>query len=468
MNLGQIRQEIADALSFDPTSSSYDESVIRRVNNVYRALCSSDPWDFLQKTIDYSVLPDFLGESGDPVLNWTGTFKTSIAPIFAADPNFNVFALEGATAIDPNGVGHRIGTVSVEAGGPYIRLWSQSAGPVAGPANIRFERWRLPADCVDVLGMVNREEQRGPLRSISEWEEHRHPLYNDQRSTPLAYVLENQTAQEYTGPQEYDPLNNAQLGTQLGQLQFVRPPDVRSTLLTPGATAGGNLVAGTTYEYMITWVSSGIETGPSQTLTVTLGPGDNSVAFANLPVINPPAGQPDFGANKVIYRRRQSIAANEPQGGWYRLLNGQDGTTTSALGLWSDAATTTDETLEQSLVQRYYEPVPARYVRFYPKPDREMKFSVRYHYLPTRLEEDRDIPAIPQEFHALLVHLVVEQIAAQADGSTLAAHHAKLSASLLDRMRRRYLTSRSIDARRRLWGTHNSFLIKPRIEFSGP
>ena len=136
--------------------------------------------------------------------------------------------------------------------------------------------------------------------------------------------------------------------------------------------------------------------------------------------------------------------------------------------MWSDAATTTDETLEQSLVQRYYEPVPARYVRFYPKPDRQMKLSLRYHYLPPLLQEDRDIPAIPQEFHTLLVHLVVEQLAAQADGSTLAAHHAKLSASLLDRMRRRYLTSRSIDARRRLWGTHNSFLIKPRIEFSGP
>jgi len=160
---------------------------------------------------------------------------------------------------------------------------------------------------------------------------------------------------------------------------------------------------------------------------------------------------------------------NEPYGGWYRLRNDGDGATASGLlGLYSDATTADDGLIEQMLEQRYYEPLPAHYFRLYPKPDRVLNLSIRYHYLPPLLEEDRDIPAIPQEFHSILVHLVVEQIAAQADGTALATHHAKLSASLIEKMRRRYLTSRSTNTRRQLWGTHHSFLIKPKIEFSGP
>ena len=79
-------------------------------------------------------------------------------------------------------------------------------------------------------------------------------------------------------------------------------------------SGSGSLVAGTTYEYMLTWVSSGVETGPSQTLSATVAPGDDNIVFTGLPVINPPAGQPDYGANKVLYRRRQPLSVNEAPG----------------------------------------------------------------------------------------------------------------------------------------------------------
>ena len=127
----------------------------------------------------------------------------------------------------------------------------------------------MPPDCVDVLGIVNRDDQRGPLTPVTQWEEQRRPLYEDQHGTPLAFVLENQTGQEYKTTSEYGGLNNAQLGAQYGQYYFVRPPDVSATVLTSGG-GGGSLVAGTTYEYMLTWVSSGVETGPSQALSATV------------------------------------------------------------------------------------------------------------------------------------------------------------------------------------------------------
>ena len=466
MNLGQIRQEIADALSFDPTSSAYDESVIRRVNHVYRQLCSSNPWDFLQKTVEYAVVPDILGLPTDPLVAWTlGSFKADITLLGL---NYNYLALEGAIATDPNGTRHNIGTISFEPGGSFMRTWQASQVTASAPADITFERWRLPADCVDVLGMVNRQDQFGPLTAVTEWEEHRYPLYTDQRGTPLAFVLENQTGQDYRGANEYGPFNNAQIGAEFGQQQFVRPPDVRDVTLA--SIAVGDLVPGATYEYMLTWVAGGIETGPSHTLEhVATNVG---IQFTNLPVIGSPAAPvADFGANKILYRRRrQSMnnTPNEPYGAWYRLLNGGDGAASDLLGLWSDAVTTDDGLFEQQLQQRYSEPLPARYFRLYPKPDRPMSLSLRYHYLPPLLEEDRDIPQIPQEFHSILVHLVVEQIAAQTDGTALATHHAKLSATLIERMRRRYLTSRSTNPRRQLWGTHHSFLIKPKIDFTGP
>jgi len=251
MNLGQIRQEIADALSFDPTSSTYDESVIRRVNNVYRQLCSSDPWDFLQKTVVYPVMPDMLGQGTDPLIAWSvGSPK---ADVTAFGLEYNYLALEGAIATDPNGRRHNIGTISIELGGTFIRTWQGGSVTASAPAELEFQRWRLPPDCVDVLGIVNRENQYGPLRAVTEWEEQRYPLYTDQRGTPLAYVLENQVTQEYRTVNEYGPLNNAQIGTEFGQQQFVRPPDVRDVTLT--SIAVGDLVPGVTYEYMLTWVA---------------------------------------------------------------------------------------------------------------------------------------------------------------------------------------------------------------------
>ena len=457
MNLGQIRQEIADALSFDPQSSSYESSVIRRINNVYRQLCSGHAWDFLQKTVDYTVMPDLQGAATDPDVAWTaGSYKASLAA-FAA--TYNTYGLEGAVITDPDGVSHTIGVISAEAGGPWVRNWTTSTHTGSAPAVISFERWRLPPDCVDVLGIVNREDQRGPLSAVTQWEEQRRPLYEDQHGTPLAFVLENQTAQEYRTSAEYGGPNNAQLGAEFGQQQFSRPPDVSTVALS--AAAGGSLIPNNTYEYMFTWVSAGIETGPSASLSITQT--STQTNFTNTPVIGDPASPlVDFGANKVLYRRRQALKANEAPGAWYRINAG------SALGLNSDVTAVSDGVVEQLLVQRYSEPLPAHYFRLYPKPDRVIKLSIRYHYLPPLLEEDRDVPHFPQEFHSLLVHLVVEQIAAQTDGSALAAHHGKMSASLLDKMRRRYLTSRSTNARRGLWGTATSFILKPKIEFGGP
>tara|TARA_R110000824_G_scaffold59858_5_gene160424 strand:- start:6431 stop:7822 length:1392 start_codon:yes stop_codon:yes gene_type:complete len=463
MNLGQIRQEIADALSFDPTSSSYDESVIRRVNHVYRQLCSSDPWDFLQKTVDYKVFPDLLGTEVGYDLVWTaGNFKAELtSPVGYGGALF----MEGATATDSDSVNHDVGVISVEAGNTFLRTTAVAASTATVPAVVSFDRWRLPADCVDVLGMVNREEQYGPLRGVSEWEENRYPLYSDQRGTPLVFVLEGQRAQEYRGSSDRTGNVSAQFGWEFGQNQFSRPPDIGRLQASPAA--GGDLTQ-SSYEYMLTWVSGGVETGPSQTFVGTTSAGNNSVQITNLPVIGALPGVADYGANKKLYRRRSPTVNNEPGGAWYRLNNGGDGAASDSLGLYSDATTTTDGMIEHLLIERYYEPLPVHYFRLYPKPDRELQLSLRYHYLPPLLEEDRDIPHIPQEFHSLLVHLVVEQIAAQTEGNTLANHHAKMSAALIERMRRRYLTSRSTNSRRKLWGTSDSFLIKPKIVFGGP
>lgn len=636
MNLGQIRQEIADALSFDPTSSAYDESVTRRVNNVYRALCSGAPWMFLEREVDYTVLADLDGSDPNVVarferLGLTPGFRY-IVPLLIHTPwqppgsppptqytTDSVFTdqqlgepwdwrvgaeLHTPSQNNPSNIGPNdlldtrtrrlIGANWQQAAAPFddqvgtalhlineymmprvqyfvsiplstatvfityldddnthkslikhqpnSNLWSAGsnrwtiifteltlplseefsdllgdgvlAGTGGGSGTVNYEtgevavtfgiliplgatvelervdtdviikhrRWPLPPDCVDLLGILNRQDQYGPLSGLSQWEENQYPLYETETSTPVAFVLDGQSAQEWRGDLKDRGNYQDHMGDTWGQLAMSRPPDVSEVVMvgTTGFPGKPDRLDPTiSYDYMFTYASCGLESGPSQTVSATPGAGNDQLQI-RLPLVNYILGRYEPGAPAVaegmgvytkVYRRKQATEPNGPQGAWYYVgwpmstiqvpFGSQPNVRPNNNNVWYDGI---DET---NLVTRYDESLPTAFVRLYPKPDKTYRLRMRYHYRPPLLEEDRDVPHIPQEYQSLLIHLVVEQIAAQTDGTALAIHHAKLSASLLEKMRRRYLTSRSTNTRRQLWGTRHAFLIKPKIEFTG-
>ena len=603
MNLGQIRKEISDALSFDPTSPLYDESIVRRVNNVYRQLCAGAPWRFLQREVDYTVIPNldgsekglvvvFLGDSfipsysaqaeiapgsdysnpdqklqniweyyaGAEIVTPAKYYPAYVDP-FAIDhvsnynqnplcrrvigatdffkpgpcffvinqyevPKVNVnvkffvgywdennkfqsliknqptktigewnFSLDtslGAEIFTDTGftgtcIGTSGGTATVDyaTGEVQFTLGGLGTDPIVKTVQcdliIKRRRWPLPPDCVDLLGIVNRKDEYGPLAGLSQWDEHQYPLYESEISTPVAYILDGQSGQEFRGDlQERGNYtsNSAPGGAGKGQLAVSRPPDVSEVTFTgtTGVTHNPDqLDPNATYEYMFTYASCGLETGPSDTISVSPGAPNDQFLYTP-PLVKQYADRYEPGTPPVaetmgvwynLYRRRQPSELNGAYGAWYKV-------TAPNFGGWSPgphspnvtpASPVVEGMSEENLVERYVEPLPTQFIRFFPSPDATYRFRMRYHYQPPLLEEDRDVSHIPQEYDSLLVHLVVEQIAAQADGEKLANHHARLASELLDKMRRRYLTSRSSTSRRRLWGTKLSFLIKPRVEF---
>tara|TARA_R110000850_G_scaffold1234_2_gene7414 strand:- start:14662 stop:16185 length:1524 start_codon:yes stop_codon:yes gene_type:complete len=118
-----------------------------------------------------------------------------------------------------------------------------------------------------------------------------------------------------------------------------------------------------------------------------------------------------------------------------------------------------DITTEQLFRPRYaHHGGTQKVIRFYPRPtggdktytstdyenedNRNLNyFTLRYIYKPQELRKDSDVPAIPENFHMIIVELVLQQIYMRFANPTLAELHKKKYETLLRRLDSRYATN---------------------------
>lgn len=453
MNVAEIRQRIFDQMDFSPNIQQYKDSVVRRMNDHYQRISDSAHWLFLQTETDMQVRANISGTgevvSADNTVFFqvnssntrqiltpdTSNHYSGSAPAATSTLDFTL-QMEGQTLIDEDSNEYRIVRIKPHVANislsemfiePLFQQvsstnhdgWAKTAAADITDFTIRFDRYPLPADCIEVLGVVDRDGDRGRLLQIDRKREEFAYLDRDNQGEPFVLIEDDSIIDE---------------------------PPLNAPTATAGSsgTSGNVLKSSTEYEYKYTIYSEGRESPCSEVVSVTTGSTTPSVALSTLDntgwfAANPPSYL-DSGRIKIIYRRDKTN-----NGQWLMV-----GTVASTTTTFTDNELVPSSSFEylnstaykfntNSEVRRFNDPGPRQYVRVWYSAGSDRKLSIRYHLRPRDLVSDTDTPIWPKQYHHLLIYATLEDMFLQMQETTQAGIFRARADALLVQMRRRYL-----------------------------
>ena len=414
MNLNEIRQRIFDQMDFNPNLQQYRDSVVRRINDHYLQICDSAHWLFLQKETTIQLRKEIEGSENNKI-----TIPSNTRRVEAFDTTKFAFTkeMEGATLIstNPSEVEHKI--LRVYSNGVMFidSAFGSGAGVGITSFKIRFDRQPLPADCIEVLGYVDRNADRGRLFQIERKREEYAYLDRDNTGDPIA-IVEDETFEGLT------PISNPTLAT---------------------SSTSGTLSTNTQYEYKYTIYAEGREGPPSESVDINTG-SNTSIDVSGLDnlgwktsILGAPS---DSGMAKYVYRR------DTTNDGPWLLIKILESTTTSFTDQYAIPFTIG----YQNLVNLSYaspkdyiyfdEPGARQHVRFWYTPSLDKEIHIRYHRRPRTLANDNDAPVFPKQYHIVLVYATLEDMFLQMQATDQAQIFRSRKLEMLNQMRKRYLS----------------------------
>lgn len=440
----QIVEDIQQALRHAPNVEAHREELIRRINKAMNRIATEKRWAWRQRLVSLQLREKIELTKANLTLDAAALGAFAIG--FALPSGWS----SGNAYEGPDLRGAKVTVAGSSSGhdGTYIiehSLWdsgtslvivfldqrwpgdsSGALAPNAATFTIEFDRYRLPGDFADLHSAVLRDDDRGPLREVTLDQEQ--SLLLDADHTPgipeCFLISPNRPRSNWNPRQDYLHV-------------LAEPPHEAPTASAAGAA--GAFVAGD-YDYCWSWAAAGLISAPSPTVRVTVT-ANQTVTLANLPAYVDSAGD-RYGWRKIVWRRRVYSTRNGP---WYKV------TLSSAPALQdlgSEVTTTTDlggQRLETLTRMRDW-PVgdSTRFIRFWPPTDADRVAEVRYLSVPRALESDTDEPEMPDYTHDLLVHAVVQDLAAGAEGAELRKHHERLYTELYKTMCRRELAHSAV------------------------
>jgi len=81
-------------------------------------------------------------------------------------------------------------------------------------------------------------------------------------------------------------------------------------------------------------------------------------------------------------------------------------------------------------------------LRLYPRQNEDFEVSVRYVYIPSRLQEATDTPELPQSHHLILAYACLMDVLNKHDNPTLAGIYRRKYENELVKMEQRFLTQK--------------------------
>lgn len=388
MNLKEIRQEINAALDYNPDLQTYRDVVTRVLNRHYLQLSSQYQWLFMQKTASITFKPDASGSATRTATRDSTDTRKLTFTNFTLPTDMN-----GQTFIDDSGTEYTITRVL-----SATELIIDAAGPSGAQTawTVEYRHYPMPTDCVEVLGVMSRADDRGRLTFIDAKKEELLFLDRDQTGDPFATI---------ESPWLVDP-----------------PPD-RAPLLSTAPS--GTLTIGEEYGYCFTFSYAGRESPPSETVSATVVSG--GIGISALPVTTDTTDGVT-GRYKYIYRR------NKTNGGVWRLLKVVEEAITSQT---DEGPLYETETYAATML---LEEGPRQYIRAYYTPSQDRAVEIRYLSRPRRMSNDSETPIWPPQFHHLLVYKSLEDICLQHGMTTHAQLYERRATIMLERMKTKYLS----------------------------
>jgi hypothetical protein len=468
MNVAEIRQRIFDQMDYFPDLQQYRDSVVRRINERYQEINDTAHWLFLQKEHPLQLRKDIIATTAtyfnsgvranpqyiqvdstnprliySPDLTDANTYDLTYLPTLIADgvPSSNVnftYEMQGALLLVGNNKYRIVGIKNervmfvepLDGAGELDNTIAQTKD-----FTIQFDRYRMPQDCIEVLGFTDRDDDRGRL------------LYIDRRREEFAYL---------------DRDNKGDPSTAIDDDFVLDEPPLNTPTATATTSASGDLIGGNKYEYKYTIWREGRESPPSLKVQVTLGATDNAVDLANIDDtgwFDSATTTADSGIVKAIYRRDVT----------------KDTKWVLVDGLTSLETTTTDDKLVPRKVfegypansafqylhpnelERWSDAGPAQYIRFWYRPDVDKRIHMRYHFRPKDLVADNDAPQWPRQYHMLIVHLVLQDMFLQMQDTVQSQLFERRANIILEQMRRRYLSRDDVKKRFMSWSRPRRF-----------
>tara|TARA_R100001129_G_scaffold130436_1_gene92305 strand:+ start:303 stop:1691 length:1389 start_codon:yes stop_codon:yes gene_type:complete len=428
MNVSEIRQRIFDQMDYFPDLQQYRDSVVRRMNDRYQELCDSAHWLFLQKEREITVRAAVEGSSDDSVgIQVTSSSNPRKVTAVGFTPTLE---MEGQTLTNTTTEKEFI-IVRVDSSSTFFINddWDgTSDGSTVYNWKVTFQRFMLPEDCIEVLGYMDRDADRGKL------------LFVGRRREEFAYL---------------DADNSGDSGVVIEDEHIIDDPPLAAPVLSTLAytTITNNMLQqGTTYEYRYTIYREGRESPPSLVREITTPTGSNN--YVNLGDLDntgfyatsSATSTTDSGMYKHIYRRDKtndgkwmlvgSVSSTASSFNDQELI-ARDGTT-SFLGGYQNS--TSYRYSSSTEVLRWADPGPRQYVRFWYTPGADKVYHLRYHYRPKDLVADNDVPEMPRQYHNLLVYITLQDMFLQMQDLTQSQVFERRAEQVKIQLRRRFLT----------------------------
>tara|TARA_R110000824_G_scaffold135991_1_gene299463 strand:- start:122 stop:1516 length:1395 start_codon:yes stop_codon:yes gene_type:complete len=427
MNVAEIRQRIFDQMDYSPDLQQYRDSIVRRMNDRYQELCDSAHWLFLQKERQITLRKAVEGSSADSIgIQVTSSTNPRKATAVGFTPTLE---MEGQTLTQTtDGTEFRIIRVEQDSSvsSTYYLYLDKDWDGLGNSSTetifkITFQRFALPEDCVEVLGYIDRDDDRGRLSFIG------------RRKEEHAYLDADNTGEPNTVIEDEHILDEPPINTPTPQ-NFLASP-------TPN-----RLLNGTTYEYRYTIYREGRESPPSLSVQFSVpSTGYNGVKLKDLDdtgfyASSTAVSTTDSGMFKLIYRRD---VTND--GKWMLV-----GTAASNITTFTDDELHPKSTFayqnsasyrfsNSTDVLRFVDSGPRQYVRFYYTPSADRDIHIRYHYRPRDLVSDNDAPALPRQYHMLLVYMTLQDMFLQMQDTVQSQLFERRAEQVKIQMRRRYL-----------------------------
>jgi hypothetical protein len=443
MNVQEIRQRIFDQMDYFPDLQQYRDSVVRRINDRYQEINDKAHWLFLQKETEIYLKKKVSGGTSIAVypistnlrrLRCVGFIPTIemegqiLTDGTAAKQEFKILrVLEDSSNVydlhvEPIGQGMATGYDSGFTSGSPDRGFT-----------IEFQRYKLPLDCIEVLGIVDRADDRGVIQTVS------------RKREEIAYL---------------DRDNEGEPSVSIDDEFFVDSPPISDLALVSSNRVNGDLVVGNKYSYKYTLYREGRESPSSNEVQVTISTGHNAVDVSKLDDTrwrDTSGNAKDSGIQKFIYRR--DVTNDGP---WLlvKIAESQDLTYydlyTEPLLIGNYEVNNYYFSSNEDFI-KYNEPGPYQYMRFWYVPDTDRTFVIRYHRRPRDLQADNDSPEWPRHYHQLLVYLTLEDMFLQLSEVGQSQLYAKRGEEMLVQMKRRFLARDNVRKKFARWDRPRRF-----------
>ena len=423
MNLSELLDRVGVDLRHDPASISERNNRAAVLNDEYQRLCSEQRWSFLQKTQKIRHYPGV--DITDTITIEQYRF---IFVLFRANDIRYADQFESAEITWDSLAGYEprpfvYGDTPGVGGGSICTYDNPYAG--VGPVSMTIHvqpRIMIPGDCIEVLGVMSRDDDRGPLEMTDLATEHALMLNEDEYGDPVGYMVDP--------PQQID-----------------RSPYAAPVVTEVAGTSA--FTVGQVYRYFYAYWTGGRYSGRSAIASVTCTVATNAHSIGGLEAWAGTAR----GTERHLFRA-EGLDGPFRYVTYYRYTDVFPKTLTSSYVPDED--------------RPWVDPSPYQYLRLWPNPARDevdctgavgvvnysptfTEYELRYRYRPPRLQHDLDVPHLPIEFHDVLVFRTVERMAMQRDDKVMAAYAERAGREKLSLMKRRYLTTTAQKHKMRDW-----------------